>query len=1112
MFGIEEEKIEKCMKAGRDCLDSSDANGALKYFCEAMEASSVPRTLYTIGKIYMEYREQEKALKYLLNALRQLEHTDNKRLRPKCLKMLCKAYTDLNNFALVMKYLEEFEQTGEDPGWARNKLENLKLLQKRQKEQSARYYKDGMESEERKHYMEASKFFTKSLKGYSDGHCLFRRAFCYSKEGDYKNAIDDYTRFIEEFEPISDAFINRGVCHFYLENYDEAFADFENAKGCAQEGERTEAELYLAMARHRRNTYNQLKARVNDSSEDLEAEREHVSRLLKSKAKYQVEGEEWHAIALDWFEKWKARSGSDAVPPIYNMDILALIPFSNFNTPENQYRSQQIRTNKSLDKDFIWVQDKLWKYWEEKYGGIDIKRYYKNNGQMESYFIKATVVFKPRRYWIKNSLYGEVVIYLSKYDSYESIKEQCDRINEEFMNNAGVNIDRSLLKTRIWVINDYSILDNLDERIMKVKVASKEMNLEIEGYLLENKAIAQDDVVLLVEVVESNGNFIFTESKQAKLIEVSQENLLSSIIPRGTKGGAIGLVNNWNICYLNSALQCLSHCQELTKYFLTDEYKADLNYDNPLGFNGRLAENYARFLDDMWKSDKNLLCALDLKKVISGKVDQFRGVDQHDSQEFLLHLLDGIHEDLNKILTKPYIENSEANGRPDIVVSREQWEKYLSRNKSVIIDLFAGQFKSRVVCPLCNNISITFDPFTILSIPVPPMVKQNIIFVPWNGKEPCIEFRFTVSETASFESVSKMLKEETKLPSDRTICFGLVEKKKLITILKMETTCNTIAYSTGELYAYECPEGDKDFIEVRVTDERMSICNYPLLIPVNDNLAVIELKKRIFKKLIFILSDNKNIDGLYEEYMEREDPLYHVDICNNRPLVRHSYLKKQYVDCEFCERKQHEDNCPLPDDFTLEELKKKIVHKRNLVLEVHLKKYSREFANSLDSITYAEAFSSSQVALIDCFEYFVREEQLDSENMWYCKQCKKDVRAKKQIELFRLPKILIVHLKRFKSKIFMKSYLTQSKNDEFIEYPINNLDLSRFLKQSNQSAMYNLFGVIMHYGMLHGGHYTATCFNPIKNKWLEFDDSDVSETRRIVDRTGYVLFYKRVTP
>ncbi len=69
---------------------------------------------------------------------------------------------------------------------------------------------------------------------------------------------------------------------------------------------------------------------------------------------------------------------------------------------------------------------------------------------------------------------------------------------------------------------------------------------------------------------------------------------------------------------------------------------------------------------------------------IIAKNPQFRGAEHQDSQEFLNYFLDKLHEDLNKIKKKPYIEEIESDGRPDEDVSKESWDNYLRRNKSLV--------------------------------------------------------------------------------------------------------------------------------------------------------------------------------------------------------------------------------------------------------------------------------------------------------------------------------------------------------------------------------------------------------------------------------------------
>lgn len=56
-----------------------------------------------------------------------------------------------------------------------------------------------------------------------------------------------------------------------------------------------------------------------------------------------------------------------------------------------------------------------------------------------------------------------------------------------------------------------------------------------------------------------------------------------------------------------------------------------------------------------------------LQAIVASKASQFTGYAQHDAQEFMAFLLDGLHEDLNRIQNKPYTETVDSDGRPDEV-------------------------------------------------------------------------------------------------------------------------------------------------------------------------------------------------------------------------------------------------------------------------------------------------------------------------------------------------------------------------------------------------------------------------------------------------------------
>lgn len=88
----------------------------------------------------------------------------------------------------------------------------------------------------------------------------------------------------------------------------------------------------------------------------------------------------------------------------------------------------------------------------------------------------------------------------------------------------------------------------------------------------------------------------------------------------------------------------------------------------------------------------------------------------------------------------------------------------------------------------------------------------------------------------------------------------------------------------------------------------------------------------------------------------------------------------------------------------------------------------------------------------------------------YCPGCKKHRQASKKLDLWRLPEILVIHLKRFSYSRFLKNKL-----ETYVDFPIHDLDLSTFVAYSNgrSSHRYMLYAISNHYGSMGGGHYTA---------------------------------------
>lgn len=103
-------------------------------------------------------------------------------------------------------------------------------------------------------------------------------------------------------------------------------------------------------------------------------------------------------------------------------------------------------------------------------------------------------------------------------------------------------------------------------------------------------------------------------------------------------------------------------------------------------------------------------CSSRFQRTVSTYAKQFAGSDQHDSQEFLSVLLDGLHEDLNRVLHKPNLEmtperEAELERLPTQLASEQQWQMYRMRDDSLVVDFFQGQYRSKLECLTCHKVS-----------------------------------------------------------------------------------------------------------------------------------------------------------------------------------------------------------------------------------------------------------------------------------------------------------------------------------------------------------------------------------------------------------------------
>lgn len=248
-----------------------------------------------------------------------------------------------------------------------------------------------------------------------------------------------------------------------------------------------------------------------------------------------------------------------------------------------------------------------------------------------------------------------------------------------------------------------------DVRVWHVKETTTLLEDE---YATLQDLYVQDNDQLLLEV--RNKDLTWPEELGALASGNSERRPTITLSP-----GATGLHNLGNTCFMNAALQAVSNTRPLTLYFQRDGQLCELNSSNPLGTKGQVARRYAELCRELWAGSTRSVAPLKLRWCVSKHAPHLGGGGQHDSQELLAWLLDALHEDLNRVARKQYTELRDSDGRPDTIVAEEAWQQHLARDHSIITDLFYGQLKSKVTCQTCGHESVRFDPFNLLSLPLP---------------------------------------------------------------------------------------------------------------------------------------------------------------------------------------------------------------------------------------------------------------------------------------------------------------------------------------------------------------------------------------------------------
>jgi len=147
--------------------------------------------------------------------------------------------------------------------------------------------------------------------------------------------------------------------------------------------------------------------------------------------------------------------------------------------------------------------------------------------------------------------------------------------------------------------------------------------------------------------------------------------------------------------------------------------------------------------------------------------------------------------------------------------------------------------------------------------------------------------------------------------------------------------------------------------------------------------------------------------------------------------------------------------------------------------------------------------------LYDCLDDYCFNELLSGEEQYKCDKCNIKVDATKELKIWTLPRVLIIQLKRFNTRL--------RKNNRHISCPMK-LNMTKYVthpaaKDLNGNIglqLYDLVGVIEHSGTLTGGHYISKCKVDGGVGWKLFNDASVSTIpeSEVITTNSYVLVYK----
>lgn len=545
---------------------------------------------------------------------------------------------------------------------------------------------------------------------------------------------------------------------------------------------------------------------------DCETQKTEIANLLKAPLK---KGDTWYLVDTKWLKQWKKYVGFDSWDSFSAGDQSANPgPIDNKTLFKDDGKTLKEHLIDELD--YVLLPTEGWNKLVSWYGTVEGQEPIARKVIEQGMFVKHC---KVEVYLIDLKLCQNSdmdAVHTKQFSRAITI----DQIEKEMRKLFNISDDK---ETRLWnryMCNTYEHLNKTDHTIQDAGLYQGQLIViepQNDDGTWPRQAKSTSSYNSSSAPLERQSSYTSTRSSGYNSSSSNYDNNYSSYgcynnEPGRSQAvpGLCGLSNLGNTCFMNSALQCMSNVSYLTHYFLEERWVDELNEDNPLGMRGEIAKTYAELAKQMWSGKYTYTVPRNFKIAVGKFAPQFSGFQQQDSQELMAFLLDGLHEDLNRIRKKPYIELKDAENRPDAEVAKEAWNNYRKRNDSVIVDTFHGLLKSTLVCPECAKVSVTFDPFCYLSLPLPIKKERQmeVFWVPLDPAKTPVQYKLTVPKLGTVLDLCSALSKHVNVQPDKMVVTD-VYSHKFHKVYSQEDALNHIT-DRDDIFIYEVPVNRMD--------------------------------------------------------------------------------------------------------------------------------------------------------------------------------------------------------------------------------------------------------------------------------------------------------------